>query len=81
MMPGQPHVTHAEYEYIEIIHTGSSPSGKTHRWAVKNLSTGEALGAIQWFSRWRQYVFLPCCGSVYSAGCLRDITEFIEEAK
>lgn len=53
---------------------------KTHIWAVVTADARVRLGEIKWLCRWRQYSFFPEPGTVYSAGCLRDIAEFIEDA-
>jgi hypothetical protein len=64
------------YEYISISWAGTSASGKTSIHSVEANSGGH-LGEIKWFGRWRQYVFYPAFGTVYSAGCLEDIRDFI----
>lgn len=73
-------MTETEYEYIIIEHTGKSKSGKTDTWRVFNKSNRGWLGRIVWYGRWRQYIFQPFPGPalVFSAGCLRDIAQFIE---
>lgn len=35
------------------------------------------LGVIKWRSGWRRYVFLPEVETVFDAGCLTEIVEFI----
>ena len=35
--------------------------------------SGDVLGGIAWYGRWREYVFVPDAGTVYSEGCLQDI--------
>lgn len=66
------------YEYISVSWAGSSPSGKTQHYAITNNRSGEVIGVIKWFGRWRQYVFFPGLDTVYSRGCLRDIADFLE---
>jgi hypothetical protein len=38
---------------------------------------GDALGAVQWFPRWRQYCFDPREATTFNAGCLRDLATFL----
>lgn len=71
------------YEYITIEEGDRSPSGKTRRWSVFNAKSRFWLGQVLWYGPWRQYVFsttatLADSTTVYSAGCLRDIAEFVE---
>lgn len=49
----------------------------TRIWDV-NTRDGSGLGIVQWFPRWRCYVFVPTYGTVYERDCLRDIAEFCE---
>lgn len=37
----------------------------------------DLLGCVAWFGRWRQYTFQPSTDTVYSAGCLREIMDFV----
>ena len=69
-------LTEAIYEYITIEEV--KDTGKTKVWLVANKKNIAAqLGAIHWWSNWRQYVFTPEPGTIYSAGCLHDIRAFI----
>lgn len=40
---------------------------------------GEYLGEIQYESRWRQYVFMPDYGTMFSWDCLEGIAEKLKE--
>jgi hypothetical protein len=42
-------------------------------------STLDPLGTIEWYGRWRQYIFEPEIGAVFSADCLRDLAGFVEK--
>lgn len=57
---------------------GTSPSGKTGRWAVKNKTTQEVLGWIDWRSGWRRYVVNTASAMVFDSGCLREIADFLD---
>lgn len=66
-------------EYITIKWGWSTPTGKTSIYVVTNNRTESELGLIRWHGPWRQYVFVPRDGTIYSSGCLRDIDSFIEK--
>ncbi len=34
---------------------------------------GEVLGGLAWYARWRQHVFVPEGGTVFSQDCMEDI--------
>lgn len=68
----------ATYEYIEVFQTGTSKSGQTLTFSVRNLRCGDELGTIHWHGQWRQYVYNPADFTIYSAGCLSDVTSFVE---
>lgn len=65
------------YEYIVLRYVGDSASGKTQVWRVETRY-GDLLGIVRWFGRWRQYTFWPSNETLYSAGCLHDVADFIE---
>lgn len=71
-----------ETEYLTIIQTGTSASGKTLVFEVRNREHRYALGDVKWHSQWRQYVFVPRAAvcPIFSAGCLSDIAAFVEQA-
>lgn len=69
------------YEFISVSWDGSSPSGKTQIFVVTNNRSGARLGTVKWLGRWRQYTFFPETDCVFSAGCLRDIADYIERLR
>jgi hypothetical protein len=69
------------YEHISVSWAGSSTSGRTQVYTVTANRGGEQLGVIRWFGRWHQYVFEPSGHTVYSAGCLRDLADFLDQAR
>jgi hypothetical protein len=68
-----------DFEYITIENVGSSPSGKTEVFWVRAKSNGAQLGTVKWHGPWRQYAFFPQPDTLYSAGCLNDVSSFIED--
>ena len=45
--------------------------------AVRSKTSGVELGGISWYSRWRQYIFIPNPETLWSQDCLDDIAAFI----
>ncbi len=72
----------AEYQYLNFVRAVYPPSAKrrTLTWFMTSKD-GKHLGIIRWFGRWRQYVFEPEAGTVWSCGCLSDVISFIEQHK
>lgn len=67
--------------YIEITQVGTSKSGLTKIFEVRNTSKGansdDVPGVIRWHGPWRGYVY-ECEASFYDAKCLRQIADFID---
>ena len=64
-------------KWIRFIYLANSKSGKTKVWQVETAS-GEPLGEVKWFARWRKYSFFPLSHTVFEKDCLRDIADFCE---
>ncbi len=65
--------------YLLFEDKGTSPSGLTRRWIVKNQNIGEILGWIEWKAGGRKYRFCPIKGTGFDAGCLQEIADFLKE--
>ncbi len=52
---------------------------KTKVYHVIAKRSDDYLGAIKWFSRWRQYSFHPVGDTIFNTQCLKDICEFTEK--
>lgn len=62
-------------EYLSFsLATKQNP--KTEVWDILSKTHGFGLGQIKWSGAWRQYVFRPEHGTVFSDGCLREIADF-----
>jgi hypothetical protein len=68
-------ITYSESKQLEHL----TYLKKTKIIKVNNRKTGNILGWIKWYSPWRQYCFFPYGDTVYSMGCLIDITSFVAE--
>jgi len=65
-------------EYLEFVDVPNH-SGKTRKVNVVSKRHGYSLGLIQWYGRWRQYVFVPGPETVFNRDCLRDIAQYLQE--
>ena len=68
-----------QYKYLTFIK--EAQPGKTSVWQCCNTKSGTSLGIVKWFGDWRQYCYFPTVQAVYSAGCLRDIADFMEQLR
>lgn len=68
-----------DYEFISFLK--KHQFAKTSVWKCFNNKHGEELGIVKWYPAWRQYCYFPTVQAVYSAGCLRDINDFISALK
>lgn len=62
-----------KYIYMKEIAIGT----KTRRFEVIGHKTGNVLGDIKWFGRWRQYTFFPHPDTTYNHECLDFIRTFL----
>lgn len=65
------------YQYIFFFRVAQKP--KTSVWSCMNNKSGATLGHIKWYAPWRQYCFFPAGETVFNAGCLDDINDFIKQ--
>jgi len=42
-------------------------------------SKGRAIGYIEWYARWRQYVFNAESDAIFSHDCLSDLSTFCKQ--
>ena len=63
------------YQFVHFEKIGGMDT--KYIWSCRNNRSGDELGQVQWYNAWRQYCFEPSGPSVYSAGCLDDISHFI----
>jgi hypothetical protein len=54
-------------------------TGKTKVIFIINIHHDEVIGEIRWFSRWRQYCFLPNSSTVWNTTCLDDVNAVIKQ--
>jgi hypothetical protein len=70
------------YKDLGRIKTVKGARGKTHRFQITSKFTGEYLGEIKWFSKFRKYTFWPSTVDskqlVFDNLCLGELKEFCE---
>lgn len=47
------------------------------QWACLTKSGAALLGVVEWYPRWRQFIFEPAPSTVFSHDCLLDIADFL----
>lgn len=73
-------VRDAEYQHIKIVVVYPEHSKRTTaQYDVINHRTGTTIGRIQWHGTWRQFCFFPGTLTVWSAGCLADVQDFLKQ--
>jgi len=65
------------YKYIHFVKI--STQHKTSVWSCYNNNSGDELGQVRWYSRWRQYCYFPVARAIYNISCLNDIAHFITQ--
>jgi hypothetical protein len=65
-----------DYEYIRFVEIPHEVR-RTRIFDCYNKRSMDVLGMVFWYAAWRQYCFQPRAHTIYSAGCLADITNFI----
>jgi len=67
------------YKYINFIKVADKP--KTSVWHCNSNSGDYIIGIVKWNPGWRQYCFFPENETVFSNGCMQDISNFIVELR
>jgi len=66
------------FEFIEFKQV-PNPGKTTQKWLCRNRKSGTVLTEIKYEPGWRQYISdQQEPGMIFSAGCQRDIAEFLE---
>ena len=66
-----------KYKYINIKKVTVHPKRITADYVIET-KYGIEIGKINYYSRWRQHCFMPGFNTVWSAGCLKDVINFME---
>ena len=60
-----------KFQFIEFV------AYKDEAWACVNRRYKETLGGVSYYQDWKQFIFEPTHGAVFSASCLSDIYDFV----
>ncbi len=75
-MTAERHAVKTKYQFIHFEKL-DVVAGRSS-WSCHNNKTCDELGIVKWYSTWHQYCYFPYGeDTVYSAGCLNDIQDFI----
>lgn len=66
-------------KYLTVYRNERPPEFKTQIWSVLS-EDGDLLGTVEWYGRWRQYVFSPQPNAVFHGECLTDLSSFVTRA-
>jgi len=66
-------------KYIDFVLYERKP--KTDVYDIKSKESGDLLGQVKWFSRWRKYAFFPVHKTVWEQECLGDVIAFLNKLK
>lgn len=68
-------------KYLSAENIKNQNGGSSRIWRIRNRGGGDELGLVTYYPRWRQWVFDPEYSTTYSAGCLREIADFLDRIK
>jgi len=63
--------------YFTIEELPRNVGRRTSTYLVRNRRSGAVLATIKWYGPWRQFCLSPERGTVWSAGCLAEVQQFI----
>lgn len=61
------------YKYIQF-----AMNEGINAWCCRNNKSGDVLGWVEYYKRWKQWIFSAEPGTVFSIDCLADIQEFMK---
>lgn len=63
-----------KYKYIHVVKSEHRPI-----YCVLTNKDDGIIGIIEWYFRWRQWIFMPHANAVFSVDCLADIADAIQQ--
>lgn len=64
-------------DYLDFERIYVTPVTKTQIWAVRPRNSGQVLGFVKWFGRWRQYCFFPQPDTIWNRDCMGEVMGLI----
>lgn len=72
----------SQSQYLEFeLDLEASAGRKTEVWRIYSKRSGDLLGTIKWFGRWRQYAFFPEEGTIWNNDCLATVHIFVTDLR
>lgn len=68
-----------KFDSVTNLRNALAGKNEITRVYVRNIKTGCNLGTIVYFICWRQYVWFPSYNIQMSAGCLRELSEYLDK--
>lgn len=65
-------------KWLEFVKLVREPGRKTDTYLVKNKVTMITIGGVFWYGGFRKYVFQTNPNIIMDAGCLKDVSDFLE---
>lgn len=62
-----------------LIFKEFSSTSKTKKYNVYSAHDGSNLGMVAWYGGWRQYVFYPQDGVMWSHDCLTELAAYMKK--
>ena len=66
------------YKFIHF-YEALSVHTKKYSWICHNNKNGSALGAVEFYRLWNQYIIEFNNDCVFNSQCLKDIADFLEQ--
>ena len=63
--------------YMVVVDLARPASQKTMLYAIRPKSGNGVLGEVKWYGPWRCCCFFPAPETVFNAGCLGSIINFL----
>lgn len=68
-----------KYKYIHFEKINENDADSDAEWDCKNNKSKCVLGIIEYYGRWKQYVFEAYGDCVFNVDCLNDIVDFMKQ--
>ena len=69
----------ASYKYFDVFAEPKDLYRKTYRYRICTRRDEDIIGWIEWYGPWRQFCLCAEANTVWSAGCLQDVQDFIRK--
>lgn len=71
-------MTEYTFEHVIVVPVGTSKPEEA--WRILDRNSDFLLGVVTWYEPWGQYTFNALSNVTWSAGVMRDIASFSEQA-